>query len=149
MGRKVLALECTRRFQRMLCSQNGSSRVRHPALAVAMPGSWISPGQDVELWREMTLAIGDYVLGVERKARGGQWFDAGFMTVSDDHPLWWLNEGAGASHDWEFKVHICGGWEGVRTSTLTSSGSSPSWISCIKRLHGTGTVVERATWRKK
>ena len=44
---------------------------------------------------------------IERRTAKGQWAEMTFLSVSDDHLLWWLNSGPGKDANWEFEVHFC------------------------------------------
>ncbi|CAE7806385.1 unnamed protein product [Symbiodinium sp. CCMP2592] len=79
-----------------------------------MPGPWLSATGDPEAWRSHTLQCGDYVEFVTydtgRVKQGtvlaridsltergpqGQWTEATFLAVSDEHLSWWLTDGPG------------------------------------------------------
>ncbi|CAE7375548.1 unnamed protein product [Symbiodinium sp. CCMP2592] len=91
-----------------------------------MPGPWLSATGDPEAWVSHNHQVGDYIEFVtydtarakqgtvlarldsltERGAQG-QWTEATFLAVSDEHLAWWLSKGPGANDHWQFEVHFC------------------------------------------
>ena len=41
------------------------------------------------------------------KGTRGQWAEASFIAVSDEHLRWWLDSGEGQADAWQFEVHFC------------------------------------------
>ena len=91
-----------------------------------MPGPWICPGTDPDGWDGTQLHEGDYVeiacydtshcrqgtalVRLDRlaeKSKRGQWAEASFIAVSDEHLRWWLDSGEGQADAWQFEVHFC------------------------------------------
>ncbi|CAE7752011.1 unnamed protein product, partial [Symbiodinium microadriaticum] len=91
-----------------------------------MPGPWICPGTDPDGWDGTQLHEGDYVeiacydtshcrqgtalVRLDRlaeKSKRGQWAEASFIAVNDEHLRWWLDSGEGQADAWQFEVHFC------------------------------------------
>ena len=88
--------------------------------------AWLIPHGDPDAWRSTELAVGDYVEfvaydntyvhqgtvvacldKVEDQTRRGQWAEATFLAVSDEHLTWWLDHRQGKDKNWQFEVHFC------------------------------------------
>ncbi|CAE7177202.1 unnamed protein product [Symbiodinium necroappetens] len=91
-----------------------------------MPGPWVCLGSDPDGWEGTQLHEGDYVeiacydtshcrqgtalVRLDRlaeKSKRGQWAEASFIAVSDEHLRWWLDSGEGQADAWQFEVHFC------------------------------------------
>ena len=92
-----------------------------------MPGPWIGARENCGLMRGRYWGAGDLFerqmydagLNEQKKAfwevitsgekKHGTWRSATLIAVEDEHLLWWLTKGPGATQKREFLVHICSG----------------------------------------
>ena len=91
-----------------------------------MPGPWVCPSTDRDGWESTHLHEGDYVeiacydtshcrqgtalVRLDRlaeRSKRGQWAEASFIAVSDEHLRWWMDSGEGQADAWQFEVHFC------------------------------------------
>ncbi|CAE7350375.1 unnamed protein product [Symbiodinium microadriaticum] len=94
--------------RRRLVQQPAGSWLRAFGLWRDQAGPWITAATDPEAWNSYSIEVGTVLGRLDKiETAKGQWAEMTFLSVSDDHLLWWLNSGPGKDANWEFEVHFC------------------------------------------